>query len=103
MGVTLAAGLSLKWFRDNIADNYKAKAEELNHAKLQFFTNITHELLTPLTVISAAVDELKLSMPKGEDTYQVITNKDSQPLSEETKKKYKDNNELSEYDIHILF
>lgn len=29
MGVTLAAGLSLKWFRDNIADNYKAKAEEL--------------------------------------------------------------------------
>lgn len=29
MGVTLAAGLSLKWFRDNIADNYKAKAKEL--------------------------------------------------------------------------
>ena len=29
MGVTLAAGLSLKWFRDNIADNYKVKAEEL--------------------------------------------------------------------------
>lgn len=52
----------------------RAKMEELNHSKLQFFTNITHELLTPLTVISAAVDELKLSMPKGEDTYQVITN-----------------------------
>lgn len=29
MGVTLAAGLSLKWFRDNIADNYKAEAEKL--------------------------------------------------------------------------
>ena len=29
----------------------QAKAEEINHAKLQFFTNITHELLTPLTII----------------------------------------------------
>ena len=28
----------------------KAKADELNHTKLQFFTNITHELLTPLTI-----------------------------------------------------
>ncbi|WP_196599901.1 xylulokinase [Pectinatus frisingensis] len=30
MGVTLAAGLSLKWFRDNIADNYKAAAAKKN-------------------------------------------------------------------------
>lgn len=30
MGVTLAAGLSLKWFRDNIADNYKEKAQALD-------------------------------------------------------------------------
>ena len=51
-----------------------AKTEELHHSKLQFFTNITHELLTPLTIISAAVEELKLTMPKGEETYQVITN-----------------------------
>ena len=35
------------------------KAEEMNHAKLQFFTNITHELLTPLTIISASIEELK--------------------------------------------
>jgi xylulokinase len=27
MGVTQAAGLSLKWFRDNLAENYKAKAQ----------------------------------------------------------------------------
>ena len=27
MGVTQAAGLSLKWFRDNLADNYKEQAE----------------------------------------------------------------------------
>jgi len=36
-----------------------SKVQELNHVKLQFFTNITHELLTPLTIISASSDELK--------------------------------------------
>lgn len=50
----------------------KAKAEELNHAKLQFFTNITHELLTPLTIISATVDELKMQAPNHDDLYAVI-------------------------------
>src|SRR5574344_2225202 len=37
----------------------KAKIEELNHNKLRFFTNITQDLLTPLTIISAAVDDLE--------------------------------------------
>ena len=50
----------------------KAKAEELNHAKLQFFTNITHELLTPLTIISATVDELKTQAPSHNDLYTVM-------------------------------
>lgn len=50
----------------------KAKAEELNHAKLQFFTNITHELLTPLTIISATVDELKMQAPAHNDLYAVM-------------------------------
>ena len=47
----------------------KSKSEELNHAKLQFFTNITHELLTPLTIISASVDELKMQVPGHEKLY----------------------------------
>lgn len=50
----------------------KSKAEELNHTKLQFFTNITHELLTPLTIISATVDELKLQAPAHSDLYMVM-------------------------------
>lgn len=50
----------------------KAKAEELNHAKLQFFTNITHELLTPLTIISATIDELKTQAPNHNDLYGVM-------------------------------
>ncbi|MEL5894796.1 two-component regulator propeller domain-containing protein [Bacteroides sp. GD17] len=50
----------------------KAKLEELNHVKLQFFTNITHELLTPLTIISATVDELKMQVPGHDDIYTVL-------------------------------
>lgn len=41
----------------------RQQIEAINHAKLQFFTNITHELLTPLSIISASVDELKLQYP----------------------------------------
>ena len=51
----------------------KSKSEELNHAKLQFFTNITHELLTPLTIISASVDELKVQVPGHEGLYGIIS------------------------------
>lgn len=52
----------------------RIKTEELSHSKLQFFTNITHELLTPLTIISAAVEDLKISMPNSKETFQDITN-----------------------------
>lgn len=52
----------------------KSKMEELNHAKLQFFTNITHELLTPLTIISATVDELKMQTSGHGDLYTIIGN-----------------------------
>ena len=51
----------------------KEKAEEINHAKLQFFTNITHELMTPLSIISASVDELQLRAPEHKDSYTLIT------------------------------
>ncbi len=50
------------------------KIEELNHNKLQFFTNITHELLTPLTILSVMVDELKHSIPQGFTNYGVMKN-----------------------------
>jgi signal transduction histidine kinase/DNA-binding response OmpR family regulator/ligand-binding sensor domain-containing protein len=33
--------------------------EELNRTKLDYFTNVSHELLTPLTIISTAVDYLE--------------------------------------------
>ena len=38
----------------------------------QIFTNITHELLTPLTVISASVDQLREEAPHHEKEYDLI-------------------------------
>ena len=51
----------------------QAKTEELNHAKLQFFTNVTHEFLTPLTIISATIDELRYSSPRNDGMYETLS------------------------------
>ena len=48
--------------------------EELNRAKLQFFTNITHELLTPLTIISVTLNEIKSIAPQISDYYSIMDN-----------------------------
>lgn len=42
----------------NIAQIEKAKSEELSQTKLRYLTNISHELLTPLTVISCLIDDV---------------------------------------------
>lgn len=47
-----------------LANIQRQKNEEINHSKLQFFTNITHELLTPLSIISASIDEIKMHFPE---------------------------------------
>lgn len=49
------------------------KTKEINHAKLQFFTNITHEFLTPLTILSASLDEMKVQAPQLDDFYKVMS------------------------------
>lgn len=38
----------------------------------QTFTNITHELLTPLTIISASVENLRMSNPAAQHEYDLI-------------------------------
>ena len=48
------------------------KIQELNHVKLQFFTNITHELMTPLTIISASLDELREQPSKVNELYHTM-------------------------------
>jgi len=56
-----------------LAELEQTKRDEVNHSKLMFFTNVTHELLTPLTILSASVDELKLVAPQMEEHYKVMT------------------------------
>ncbi len=43
----------------------KAKIKELNQLKLNFFTNVTHELMTPLSIIMASVENLWVSGESG--------------------------------------
>jgi signal transduction histidine kinase/ligand-binding sensor domain-containing protein/DNA-binding response OmpR family regulator len=40
-----------------IAQIEKDKSEELTQTKLRYFTNISHDLLTPLTIISCLIDD----------------------------------------------
>lgn len=44
-----------------IANIEKQKSEELTQTKLSYFTNITHDFLTPLTIISCLTDEMEAS------------------------------------------
>ncbi len=56
-----------------IAKWYKEHLKTKNRLQMGvFLTNITHELLTPLTVISATVYKLKESVPQHEEDFQVI-------------------------------
>ena len=52
----------------------KEKIEELNHNKLRFFTNITHDLMTPLTVILATINKLQQDSPEHNEEYKIIQN-----------------------------
>lgn len=45
----------------------KEKSEELNQLKLNFFTNISHELLTPLSIISCGVEDLVSKSGQNEE------------------------------------
>ena len=42
----------------NLSRMETQKVEELNHLKLQFYTNVTHELMTPLSIINASVESI---------------------------------------------
>ena len=39
----------------------KEKSEELTQAKLRYFTNISHDFLTPITIISCLIDDMAMT------------------------------------------
>ncbi|MGB3064824.1 response regulator [Sphingobacterium thalpophilum] len=44
-----------------VAQIEKEKADELAQSKLSYFTNVSHDLLTPLTIISCLVDDVQMT------------------------------------------
>lgn len=59
--------------RDLLISNIeKQKTEELTQIKLKYFTNISHELLTPLTIISCLIDDFHFSNPDKFKQYNIM-------------------------------
>ncbi len=50
----------------------KVKSEELVQIKLRYFTNISHELLTPLTIITLLIESLQNKHPKDAQQYEIM-------------------------------
>ncbi len=48
------------------------KSEELTQTKLKYFTNISHDLLTPLTIISCLVDDIEITSKKNKNQLSVM-------------------------------
>ncbi|MGN0281637.1 MAG: two-component regulator propeller domain-containing protein [Prevotella sp.] len=65
--VTLALFAAVVTYRNHIKTKNRLQMAVV-------FTNITHELLTPLTVIKAVIERSKASMPSFEGEYEIIDN-----------------------------
>ena len=69
MYVMLAIGILWSmlhlYFQQIKQENNKRLMEEVTQMKLRYFTNISHELLTPLTILSCLADEIE-SPDKGD-------------------------------------
>ena len=50
----------------------RVKSEKLNRFKLRFYTNISHELLTPLAILSATIEGYEPGKPFGEGTIGIM-------------------------------
>jgi len=50
----------------------KQKSEELTQIKLRYFTNVSHELLTPLTIISCLIEDFNNNFPNQFKHYPIM-------------------------------
>lgn len=70
--IYIIIGIGSVWFAIRA---YKQRLNTQNKLQMQVvFTNITHELLTPLAVISASIDNLRHEAPQGEHSYAIMQN-----------------------------
>ncbi len=59
--------LVIKWYKNHLKTKNRLQMQVI-------FTNITHELLTPLTVILASIEELRQKTPEHESNYRLMQN-----------------------------
>lgn len=50
----------------------KEKSEELVQAKLRYFTNISHDLLTPLTIVTCLIDDAEITYKNKIPQFEMI-------------------------------
>lgn len=55
-----------------IAQIEKEKSEELTQTKLRYFTNISHDLLTPLTIITCLIDDAEITFKDKIPQFELI-------------------------------
>lgn len=55
-----------------IAQIEKEKGEELTQIKLRYFTNISHDFLTPLTIISCLIDDVEMSFKNKVSQFELM-------------------------------
>ena len=55
-----------------------AKSEKINQFKLRFFTNISHEILTPLSIINVTIDLIKSKTRKSKEELKIVERNVSQ-------------------------
>jgi len=56
--IVFIVGFSINWYSWKKKNLENSKREEVYESKLRFFTNITHELCTPLTLISGPCEKI---------------------------------------------
>lgn len=56
----------------HIAQIEKEKSEELIQTKLRYFTNVSHDFLTPLTIISCLIDDIEITLRNKVPQFEIM-------------------------------
>ena len=78
IAAVIGAILLARWKYDREKDKVftdleRQKEKELYDAKIGFFTHITHEIRTPLTLITVPIEEIMKQTDKGSPTYEGLS------------------------------